>query len=162
MNLIFLKDITIHSDWKGFLTNENQQLLQQIENTIANGTFTPPANCVLRFMEMPLSAIKVVILGQDPYPQPGVATGRAFEVGTLQSWNDPFKNISLKNILRALYKAYFGEALKYSEIKTRFENPNITCLVNAKFTENPYFEPFKLSVYLEEVELVKIYLRMQE
>lgn len=122
MNLTFLKNITIHSDWNGFLTEENKQLLQRIETAIGGGEFTPPANCVLRFMEMPLSAIKVVILGQDPYPQPGVATGRAFEVGTLQSWNDPFKNISLKNILRTLYKAYFGEALKYSEIKTRFDN----------------------------------------
>jgi len=61
-------------------------------------------------------------LGQDPYPQTGVATGRAFEVGTLKSWNQPFKNISLKNILRALYKAYSGQIIKFSQLKEKFDN----------------------------------------
>jgi len=82
-----------------------------------------------------VSSAKIIILGQDPYPQPGVATGRAFEVGTLKSWNEPFKNTSLKNILRALYKAYTGEVLKYNELKKKFDN-EFPVLPPGKFFQN--------------------------
>jgi len=33
-------------------------------------------------------SVKCVILGQDPYPEPGFATGRAFEAGNIKSWAD--------------------------------------------------------------------------
>jgi len=118
----FLKDINIHTDWNGFLTFENQKLLQQIENTIIENEFTPSAEKVLRFFELPLKKVNVIILGQDPYPQPNVATGRAFEVATLKSWNEPFRNVSLKNILRNLYKSYTGKIVKYNELKAKFDN----------------------------------------
>ncbi len=79
--------------------------------------YTPLSPNVLKFLKVSLLKVKVIILGQDPYPQKGVATGRAFEVGTLKSWNDKFSNISLKNIVRAIYYTYQNEYLKYSEIK---------------------------------------------
>jgi uracil-DNA glycosylase len=71
---------------------------------------------VLRFTGLELSRVKIIILGQDPYPQAGAATGRAFEVGTLESWQTPFRNTSLKNIVRALYQYYTGSTKKYLEI----------------------------------------------
>ncbi len=118
----FIDNIQVHHEWEPFLTPEIIDILKNIEKDIKKADFTPSVEKVLRFMEMPLTDVKIIILGQDPYPQPGVATGRAFEVGTLKSWNDPFKNISLKNILRALYKAYFGVAIKYSDLKKKFDN----------------------------------------
>ncbi|MEN8117496.1 MAG: uracil-DNA glycosylase [Bacteroidota bacterium] len=122
MQPLFLSELKIHPDWIPFLSKEILELLTQIEKQIVVHDFTPSAEKVLRFLELPLSEVKVVILGQDPYPQPGVATGRAFEVGTLRSWNEPFKNISLKNILRTLYKAYTGKVIKYNNLKTKFDN----------------------------------------
>ena len=122
MQSVFLKNLNIHNDWKPFLTKEIISILIKIESEILKGEYTPSKENVLRFFELPLSSVKVIILGQDPYPQPGVATGRAFEVGTLKSWNEPFKNISLKNILRTLYKAYSGEVIKYNDLKTKFDN----------------------------------------
>ena len=122
MQSIFLNKIKVHPDWNPFLSKEILLILKQLESDISGSNFTPKTEKVLRFLEMPLSEVKVIILGQDPYPQPGVATGRAFEVGTLNSWNEPFKNISLKNILRTIYKAYFGKALKYNELKPKFDN----------------------------------------
>ena len=110
----------------------------RIENEVLPQQITPPAERVLRFLEFPLESSKVIILGQDPYPQPGAATGRAFEVGNLQSWNQPFKNISLKNILRALYKTYTGEVLKFSELRQKFDN------------EFPVLPPPKLFQHWEE------------
>ncbi len=122
MKSAFLKDLIIHEDWKEFFSIEIEEIISTIESEILCGEFTPSVEKVLRFFELPLHSVKVLILGQDPYPQPGVATGRAFEVGDLKSWNEPFKNISLKNIIRALYKAYSGKILKFNEIKEKFDN----------------------------------------
>lgn len=38
--------------------------------------------------------VRCVILGQDPYPEPGFATGRAFEAGNLASWSELDKMFS--------------------------------------------------------------------
>lgn len=122
MTSIFLKDITIHPDWKPFLSKKILDLILKTESDVIKSDFTPSAEKVLRFLELSLSSMKVIILGQDPYPQPGVATGRAFEVGTLKSWNEPFQNVSLKNILRTLYKAYTGKAINYNALKEKFDN----------------------------------------
>lgn len=119
-NSVFLDSLCfIDKSWDDFLTRENVNELSKIEKEIfeSNNEFTPVPENVLRFLQIPLDKIKVIILGQDPYPQKGVATGRAFEVGTLKSWNEKFSNISLKNIIRAIYSAYKSKYLKYSEIK---------------------------------------------
>ncbi len=135
---LFLKKQNIHSDWFAFLTNENRSLVFSIEAEVKKSGFTPPAEKVLRFLSFPLTSAKIIIIGQDPYPQPGVATGRAFEVGNLKSWNQPFKNISLKNILRTLYKAYTGEVVKFSLLKEKLDN------------EFPVLPPGKLFTHWEK------------
>lgn len=116
---LFLKELEIHPDWVPFLTNEKRKLIASVEAEVVKDEFTPAADKVLRFLKVPLSLVKIIILGQDPYPRPGAATGRAFEVGTLQSWSQPFSNISLKNILRALYKAYTGKVIRYDQLKDK-------------------------------------------
>ena len=47
--------------------------------------------------------VKVVVLGQDPYPNPTQATGRAFEQGDLDVWPDDggFVALSLRRIVQA-------------------------------------------------------------
>jgi len=115
-NSSFLSNINIHESWNSFLTDEVVALICTIEEAIDMEVTTPNTSLVLRFLEMDLNKIPVIILGQDPYPQQGVATGRSFEVNGLNSWHDKFRNVSLKNILRSIYKAQTGETLKYSEI----------------------------------------------
>ena len=122
MKSLFLKNIAVHTDWEGFLTKEIRNSLTEIEKQVVNTDFTPAPDKVLRFLTVPLSSVRIIILGQDPYPQKGVATGRAFEVGGLRSWSEPFNNVSLKNILRAIYKAYTGDVIKYNELKAKFDN----------------------------------------
>ncbi len=119
-NSIFLDSLErIDPSWNPFLINENLDLIRQIEQAILNQDieYTPGAQFVLRFLSVPLDKVRVLILGQDPYPQKGVATGRAFEVGSLKSWQETFNNISLKNIIRAIYYSNKNQYLKYSEIK---------------------------------------------
>ncbi len=117
---LFLKDLEIHPDWHPFVSNEIRELIASVEAEVIKTNFTPAPGKVLWFLTIPLSSVKIIILGQDPYPQPGVATGRAFEVGTLLSWSQPFNNVSLKNILRALYKAYTGKIIRYEQLKDKF------------------------------------------
>jgi uracil-DNA glycosylase len=51
--------------------------------------------------------VRVVILGQDPYPNPAWATGRAFEQGNLSEWTTSPGRIahSLRRIVQALVYA---------------------------------------------------------
>jgi uracil-DNA glycosylase len=137
MNSTFLQKLKIHKNWIPFITKEIDDLLVEIENHITKKDYTPDSEKVLRFLELPLKKAKVVIIGQDPYPQPGVATGRAFEVGTLHSWNEPFRNVSLKNILRTVYKAYTQKIIEYKQLKSKFDN------------EFPLFPPHKLFKHWE-------------
>ena len=119
-NSLFLDSLErIDPSWNQFLTNEIVNTIKEIEQSILDQDteFTPNASRVLRFFNIPVDQVKVLILGQDPYPQKGVATGRAFEVGILKSWEEKFNNVSLKNIVRAIYYTYKKQYLKYSEIK---------------------------------------------
>ncbi|MBP1926476.1 uracil-DNA glycosylase [Sedimentibacter acidaminivorans] len=111
----------IHNSWDDFLSCEIVQELNYIESRIGNN-INPSHDNVLRFMKGDLNNIKVGILGQDPYPEKGRATGRAFEVGDLHSWNDKFRQVSLKNIIRLIHKSYNGideykSIKKFSEIQ---------------------------------------------
>jgi len=107
--------IDAHPSWNNFLTDSIILELETIERKIGSNINPAPEN-VLRFMICNLYDIKVVILGQDPYPETGRATGRAFEVGDLTSWNQKFRQVSLKNIIRLIYKNYNGIS-EYSDIK---------------------------------------------
>lgn len=116
-----LLPINRHNSWNGFLTDEIVEEINTIEQKIGKNINPEPKN-VLRFLQYDLSNIKVVILGQDPYPEKGRATGRAFEVGDLHSWNDKFRQVSLKNIIRLINKVYnnineYKSIKKFSEIQ---------------------------------------------
>jgi len=116
-----LLPINIHNSWDNFLTNEVVDEINSIEQRIGEN-INPEHSNVLRFLQCNLNNIKVVILGQDPYPEKGRATGRSFEVGDLHSWNDKFRQVSLKNIIRLIHKGYndindYKYIKKFSEIQ---------------------------------------------
>jgi uracil-DNA glycosylase len=115
--ILALKD-RVHPSWHSFLQPLVVQLLVDIEEATrcAGVPLTPAAEHVLRFLSTDLSSTKVLVMGQDPYPQEGVATGRAFEVAGLTSWHETFRNTSLKNIVRALYAAKFHKFKRYKQI----------------------------------------------
>jgi len=66
--------------WKGILYACHEKLLE-LSQFLSTKTFFPPKEHIWFALEQtPLSDIKVVILGQDPYPTPGNAHGLAFSV----------------------------------------------------------------------------------
>lgn len=113
-------DIKVHESWKGFLTDNNIRLIDNIERGVGFD-YTPDEDKVLRFMQLDLNNIKIIILGQDPYKPRGVANGRAFQPNDLVNWNQPFRQVSIKNIVRAIYACYndieeYLDIPKYSDI----------------------------------------------
>ena len=59
-------------------------------------TLTPHWDQVFAALAMPLPSIRVVIIGQDPYPGLGIATGRAFEVPAGSNLPPTLRNIALE------------------------------------------------------------------
>ena len=55
---------------------------------------TPARSQVLRALSVPLPDVRVVIVGQDPYPGKGVATGLAFDVAPGCSYPPTLRNIA--------------------------------------------------------------------
>ncbi|MFI3209718.1 MAG: uracil-DNA glycosylase [Peptostreptococcaceae bacterium] len=114
----------VHSSWNDFLTDEILNEIKEIESKIGDDFNPYPKEKALRFLSINLYEVKVLIQGMDPYPAENskVATGRSFEVGNLYSWNDKFRQVSLKNIVRLLYKNYnnieeYSNIKKFSEIQ---------------------------------------------
>lgn len=111
--------------WNEFLTEDVRFEIHDIEKRIGCD-YTPDTEKVLRFLKMDLNKVKCIWLGQDPYKSEfilkdgsvaKVSIGRAFQPGNLESWYQPFKQVSLKNIVRLIYKSY-NPVLSYKDIKS--------------------------------------------
>lgn len=69
----------LHPDWQ-LVLNEHKELISVIENNLKDRQVTPSIHQIFRALDKPISSIKVVIFGQDPYPCLGHAHGLAFSV----------------------------------------------------------------------------------
>jgi len=82
-----ITNVKIEETWKIALEEEFQkEYFSKIktflkEASVEGKTIYPPANLIFNaFNKVPLSKVKVVILGQDPYHGPGQAHGLSFSV----------------------------------------------------------------------------------
>jgi len=88
----------LHPSWRKLL-QQDLTLLDEIEEKIALEKYLPFHGLVMRALSLDFSAAKVLILGQDPYPNPIYPTGLAFSVPS-----DAVKiPSSLKNIFKELH-----------------------------------------------------------
>ncbi len=108
----------IHPSWRPFFASQAERL-DAVFTFLENESYLPPRRLIFRFAGTDLSQVRAVILGQDPYPQPGAATGRSFEVAGLSSWQGAIRQSSLRNIVRAIYRAETGELLPWREVQAR-------------------------------------------
>ena len=89
---------SVPGHWKDVLSSVKTELAT-LSDTLSTKDFLPQRECIWRALELtPLESIKVVILGQDPYPTRGNAMGLSFSV-ELDMKPIP---ASLKNIYKEL------------------------------------------------------------
>lgn len=94
---------TFPNEWNSFLEEEKSlpyfnDLLKTIDSAYDNEDITPTKEKIYHALSLTNPKdVKVIILGQDPYPTKGVANGLAFSV----SKNTPLPQ-SLKNIYKEL------------------------------------------------------------
>ncbi len=89
---------SVPDSWKDVLSSVKGELAV-LSDKLATKDFLPPRECIWRALELtPLESIKVVILGQDPYPTRGNAQGISFSV----SQDVKPLPASLKNIYKEL------------------------------------------------------------
>lgn len=69
----------IDESWQPLFA-EHKTELTEIQRIISTQRITPAIESVLRFFTYPINHYRAVIVGQDPYPTPGYATGLAFSV----------------------------------------------------------------------------------
>ena len=67
----------IHYSWMPHIRQALEVNLPRIEREIG-AEFLPPAEDVFAALSMPLEDVRVLIVGQDPYPTPGHAMGLSF------------------------------------------------------------------------------------
>ena len=79
-------DVKIEQSWKERLSSEFEkdyfsQLITFVKEEYRQRTVYPPGPCIFSaFEHCPFDKVKVVILGQDPYHEPGQAHGLCFSV----------------------------------------------------------------------------------
>jgi len=70
------------------------------------------AHCFKAFDAIAPEQVRCVILGQDPYPEPAIATGRAFEVGNVAEWGELDKMFtrSIRAFMQMIIAVRCGDA----------------------------------------------------
>ena len=125
--------VNIESSWLEKLQPEFdkpyfEQLIQFVKSEYASGVCFPPGSMIFNaFNQCPWPNVKVVLIGQDPYHEPGQAHGLCFSV------NDgvPFPP-SLRNIFAEI-KTDIGAPVPESGNLTRWATQGVL-LLNATLT----------------------------
>ncbi len=92
-------DVKIEESWKKQLQDEFEktyfkQLTEFVRSEYASQSIFPPARLIFNaFDQCPFDRVKVVILGQDPYHNPGQAHGLCFSVNDGVDFPPSLKNI---------------------------------------------------------------------
>ena len=99
-------NVKIEESWKAILKDEFdkpyfENLVQFVKSEYKNHTCFPKGNEIFNALDhTPFNDVKVVIMGQDPYPSPGHAHGLCFSV---QEHVKPFPP-SLVNIFKEIHQ----------------------------------------------------------
>lgn len=118
---------------KSFIfSSEFDKIISQLAELATDGRrFTPPLKSIFKaFEECPIDQLKVVIVGQDPYPQFGVADGISFSCSNTNELQ-PSLNYIFNEINRTCYN---GQPECTDVNLTRWSNQGILMLNTALTT----------------------------
>ena len=102
---MFSWESALPPDWQAAIGERHEpsareRLTEWLADEMAQSTVLPPsADIFAAFRETPLPSVRVVLIGQDPYPTPGHAHGLAFSVAPRVRPIPP----SLRNLFRELH-----------------------------------------------------------
>lgn len=114
-----------------FSSDFDNILLELIKQAREGQRFTPVLKQVFRaFEECPLNELKVVIIGQDPYPQLGVADGIAFSCA-----NTNVAQPSIEYMLKAVNDTVYEKKESTDVDLKRWANQGVL-LLNTSLTTN--------------------------
>ena len=128
-----MPNVLIEPSWKERLQGEFdktyfQQLTDSVRKEYASGVCYPPGRFIFNaFNQTPFGEVKVVILGQDPYHEPGQAHGLSFSVQDGVVFPP-----SLQNIFKEI-QADLGTPIPTSGNLTRWAEQGVL-LLNASLT----------------------------
>lgn len=115
---------------RGFIQSSDfEKILNELYKQRSEGKrFTPPLKYVFRaFEECPVDKLRVIMIGQDPYPHLNIADGLAFSC-SLTNKPQP----SLKNIFEAVdATVYDNERREYDPNLVRWANQGVLLLNSA-------------------------------
>ena len=127
-----------HPSFEAFFTPTKLQELADIRQKISTDNFFPRVDRVLRFAHTDPTALRCIIVGMDPYPSftvdphTGVvlpeATGRAFEVASVQRWEEKYRQSSLRNILKSVYYLEKGTVPTMEQLRTELQDGSFPIL----------------------------------
>lgn len=119
---------------KSFIfSSEFTDILSELyRQSVSDKRFTPPLKQVFRaFEECPYDKLKVIFIGQDPYPQLGVADGISFSCSNTNKLQPSLRYI-LGEVNRTTYN---GNEVSTDVDLTRWANQGILMLNTALTTE---------------------------
>lgn len=105
-------------------------LTQLLEESNRGERFTPVMKQLFRaFEECPYEELKVVVIGQDPYPKAGIADGISFSAS-----NTDETPASLRHIFKELNRTVYDETHENDKDLTRWANQGVLMLNTALTT----------------------------
>ena len=125
----FMEKYNIHEDYYDFFTVEKVTAINSFIKCmeIRKIEYIPKNEYIFKALRSSISSRKVCILSNEPYSQGEIATGLAFEVKNT-SWVNHEINISLKNILKLLYKTYTGKMEDIEKIRKEISHNEFNIL----------------------------------
>lgn len=148
------------------LSDEFYKILERLAHESMSGKkFTPTIKHLFRaFEECPYNELKLIIVGQDPYPKEGVADGIAF------SCSKTSHPSQIQPSLKHIYKALDDEGIEHfhtydlkdwSKQGILMLNSALTTTIGTPGTHTKLWEPFMLYLFdilIQQTGLVYIFM----
>jgi len=146
----------VPSGWGGklkafILSNEFYEILLELHSQSQNKKhFTPVIRDLFKaFEECPYDDLKVIMIGQDPYPQAGIADGISFSCSKTSKVQPPLKYI-LKEIEETVYPkgmTWDPDLKRWSNQGVLMLNTALTCEISNIGSHIKLWKPFMIYLF---------------
>ena len=117
----------MHESWRVALADQ-RALLERIEVDLRPifSQIAPTPELVCRAFEMPIDQVRVLLLGQDPYPTPGDAVGLAFAIAAGRPLPRSLRNIMVELASDIPSASHSGDLSRWAEQGVLLLNRHLT------------------------------------